>query len=229
MAVSQQPATADGNNSRFQCQKSLVEVTRGAITESRHRGHIVATEPDGQIVAFLRRPKPLLSYAPRQNRIKPFPSSSPALPIILASTSQIALACASHSGEPIHTEIAASITRRWPGTRSLALRCARAVQPRRHTRTTRARGEQPNVLQNNCSGKHAGMLAIAKFLERQRKLTIARTVRCNWQSQTSSAIFRHRSGEYFRGSRRVWGSGFWGHHESDGFDVRPTRRPAQHI
>ena len=32
------------------------------------------------------------------------------------------------------------------------------------TRELRERGEQPNVLQNNCSGKHAGMLALATFL-----------------------------------------------------------------
>jgi L-asparaginase II len=32
------------------------------------------------------------------------------------------------------------------------------------TRQLRERGEQPNVLQNNCSGKHAGMLALAIHL-----------------------------------------------------------------
>src|SRR4026209_2713635 len=32
------------------------------------------------------------------------------------------------------------------------------------TQELRASGKEPNVLQNNCSGKHAGMLALAKFL-----------------------------------------------------------------
>src|SRR4026208_396987 len=57
MAVSQQPATADSSQQQIPVPESLVEVTRGAITESRHRGHIVATEPDGQIVAFLGAPE----------------------------------------------------------------------------------------------------------------------------------------------------------------------------
>ena len=35
----------------------LVEVKRGGLTESRHRGHVVAVEPDGNIVAYLGAPQ----------------------------------------------------------------------------------------------------------------------------------------------------------------------------
>ncbi len=50
MQVSRQPSA---NNLEIPAAEPLVEVTRGAITESRHRGHVVAVEPDGTIVAYL--------------------------------------------------------------------------------------------------------------------------------------------------------------------------------
>ena len=165
MAVSQQPATADSSQQQIPVPESLVEVTRGAITESRHRGHIVATEPDGQIVAFLGAPETVTFL---RSSAKPHQ----AIPLIVSGAadhfgfneSEIALACASHSGEPIHTDIAASMLRKI-GLEPEALRCG-VHEPFSPdvTRELRARGEQPNVLQNNCSGKHAGMLAVAKFL-----------------------------------------------------------------
>jgi L-asparaginase II len=77
------------------------------------------------------------------------------------SEKEIALACASHSGEEIHTEIAASMLKKI-GLDPSALKCgihepfSAAVAKR-----MRENKEEPNVLQNNCSGKHAGMLALA--------------------------------------------------------------------
>ncbi len=43
-------------NQQIPIAEPLVEVRRGAITESRHRGHVVAAEPDGNIVAYLGDP-----------------------------------------------------------------------------------------------------------------------------------------------------------------------------
>ncbi len=55
MQVSQLPASADGGPRQIPIPEPLVQVTRGAITESRHRGHVVAVEPGGKIVALLER------------------------------------------------------------------------------------------------------------------------------------------------------------------------------
>ncbi len=143
----------------------LVEVTRGALIESRHRGHIVAVEPDGNVVAFLGAPE-TLTYM--RSSAKPHQ----AIPLVASGAAdhfgfterEIALACASHSGEPIHTETAASMLKKI-GLEPSALKCGThepfSVQV---SRQLRERGEQPNVLQNNCSGKHAGMLALALHL-----------------------------------------------------------------
>ena len=77
---------------------------------------------------------------------------------------EIALACGSHSGEPIHTELAASMLKKI-GLGPDALKCG-THEPfsAEETRRLRESGKAPNVLQNNCSGKHAGMLALAVHL-----------------------------------------------------------------
>ena len=148
--------------SQIPIAEPLVEVRRGSITESRHRGHIVAVEPDGNIVASLGAPHNVTFL---RSSAKPFQ----ALPLLLTGAAdhfgfterEVALACASHNGEPIHTEIAASMLKKI-GLGPEALKCG-VHEPYSADAAAelRARGEEPNVLHNNCSGKHAGMLAVA--------------------------------------------------------------------
>ena len=143
----------------------LVEVRRGGITESRHRGHVVAIEPDGNVVAQLGVPTTVTFL---RSSAKPFQ----ALPLVVSGAAdafgftdrEVALACASHNGEPIHTELAASMLKKI-GLGPEALKCG-VHEPYsvEAAQQLRERGEQPNVLQNNCSGKHAGMLALALHL-----------------------------------------------------------------
>lgn len=162
MQVSRQPSE---NNHEVPAPEPLVEVKRGGITESRHRGHIVAVEPDATIAAFLGAPE-TVTYL--RSSAKPHQ----AIPLVASGAAdrfgftenEIALACASHSGEPIHTEVAASMLQKI-GLRPEALKCG-THEPfsAEVARLLREKGEQPNVLQNNCSGKHAGMLALALHL-----------------------------------------------------------------
>jgi len=143
----------------------LVEVKRGAITESRHRGHIVVVEPDGNIVASAGAFETVTFL---RSSAKPFQ----AMPLLVSGAAdrfgftdrEVALACASHNGEPIHTEIAMSMLRKI-GLGPEALHCG-VHEPygEEAARELRERGEQPNVLHNNCSGKHVGMLAVALHL-----------------------------------------------------------------
>src|SRR6266480_6644243 len=162
MQVSRQPSE---NNKEIPAAEPLVDVTRGGITESRHRGHIVAVSSDGTIAACLGAPE-TVTYL--RSSAKPHQ----AIPLVASGAAdrfgfnekEIALACASHSGEPIHTEVAASMLKKI-GLGSEALKCG-IHEPFSHeaARRLRERGEEPNVLQNNCSGKHAGMLALALHL-----------------------------------------------------------------
>lgn len=143
----------------------LVEIWRGEIVESRHRGHIVACEPDGKIIASLGAPE-TVTYL--RSSAKPHQ----AIPLIASGAAdrfgftpqEIALACGSHNGEAIHVETVAVMLKKI-GLDASALKCG-VHEPfsREVTRELRARGEKPNVLQNNCSGKHTGMLALALHL-----------------------------------------------------------------
>lgn len=165
----------------------LVKVSRGAIVESRHRGHVVAVEPDGRVIAFLGTPE-TVTYL--RSSAKPHQ----AIPLITCGAAdrfglteaEVALACASHSGEEIHTTLAASMLKKI-GLDESALKCG-VHEPfsAEVTRKLRESGEPPNVLQNNCSGKHAGMLALALHLgaptetydqpENEVQITIAKVV-----------------------------------------------------
>ena len=152
-------------SSEIPLAEPLVEVKRGSITESRHRGHIVVVDPDGNIIASLGAPENV-TYL--RSSAKPFQ----ALPLLTSGAAErfgftdreVALACGSHNGESIHTELAASMLRKI-GLGPEALHCG-AHEPygTEAALELRIRGEQPNALHNNCSGKHAGMLAVALHL-----------------------------------------------------------------
>jgi len=140
----------------------LVQVKRGSITESRHRGHIVVIDTQGNIIASLGVPE-TITYL--RSSAKPFQ----ALPLLITGAAdrfnftdrEVALACGSHNGESIHTDLAASMLKKI-GLGPDALHCG-AHEPYgvEAALELRTRGEQPNALHNNCSGKHAGMLAVA--------------------------------------------------------------------
>ena len=144
---------------------SLVEVWRGAIVESRHRGHLTAVASRGETIASLGFPE-TVTYL--RSSGKPFQ----ALPFIVSGAAdrfgfteqEIAIACGSHSGEPIHVDTVRSMLRKI-GLDESALKCGVhepfSVEVAREL--TRSQ-KPPSVLQNNCSGKHAAMLALALHL-----------------------------------------------------------------
>lgn len=157
--------TEEEQNAAVRQPAPLVEVRRGAIVESRHRGHVVAVEADGKIVAQLGAPE-TVTYL--RSSAKPHQ----AVPLIASGAAdrfgftppEIAVACGSHNGEPIHIETVARMLGKI-GLNEGALKCG-VHEPfsREVARDLRERGERPNVLHNNCSGKHTGMLALALHL-----------------------------------------------------------------
>jgi L-asparaginase II len=74
---------------------------------------------------------------------------------------ELALACSSHSGEPIHTETAAAMLAK-AGRDVSCLECG-THWPMRDVaiRALAAAGLEPNALHNNCSGKHSGFVCLA--------------------------------------------------------------------
>ena len=140
----------------------LVEVRRGQIVESRHRGAIVVAEPCGGIIKQLGD-ESLISST--RSTIKPIQ----AIPFITSGAAdhfsvderELAVVCASHEGEPIHTETVAGMLAR-AGLDESSLRCgAHAPYSAETARNLEKNGEPFTQLHNNCSGKHTGMLMTA--------------------------------------------------------------------
>ena len=143
--------------------EAVVEVVRGTVVESRHRVHAAVVDAAGLVRASTGEPE-MVTFI--RSAAKPFQ----ALPVISEgamdrfgiSLEEIAVACGSHSGEPRHVEAVTSILRRI-GLDGEALACGPHAPFDAGTRRELAEaGLEPGRLHNNCSGKHAGMLAIAR-------------------------------------------------------------------
>jgi L-asparaginase II len=140
----------------------LVEVRRATIVESYHRGVIVAVEAGGRVRARLGDENFITST---RSAIKPIQ----ALPVVTSGAAdhfaftprEIAATCASHDGEPVHTETIAGMLARI-GLNESALRCGAHAPYSDSTARELGRNRQAfSQLHNNCSGKHTGMLATA--------------------------------------------------------------------
>lgn len=140
----------------------LVEVTRGQLVESRHRGSVSVVDADGATV---------LSIGDVDRRV--FPRSAvkalQALPLLERGIAdkynltdeEIALACASHSGEPEHVRVAETMLAK-AGRDVGCLECGTHwPMGEAASRALAAEGKTPNALHNNCSGKHAGFICLA--------------------------------------------------------------------
>lgn len=141
----------------------IVEVVRGAIRESVHRVHVAVVDASGRMRAWVGDPE-LVTYF--RSGAKPFQAiplvHDGALDRFGITFEELALCCGSHSGEPRHLEIALSLLRR-VGVDSESLVCGPHPPFHEPTRVELAeQGIEPGRLHNNCSGKHVGMIALAR-------------------------------------------------------------------
>ncbi|MEP7334468.1 MAG: asparaginase [Actinomycetota bacterium] len=122
-----------------------VVVRRGSVVEARHRVHAVAWR-DGAVVEQAGDPR-LVSFL--RSSSKPIQ----ALPLVRARDDleprAIAIACASHQAEPAQLDAVRRLLAKAPA-RERELECG--IQE----------GRPPDPLHHNCSGKHAGMLALCR-------------------------------------------------------------------
>jgi L-asparaginase II len=143
--------------------EKAVEITRGDTVEVVHAAAIAVCGPSGEVIASLGNPGVLIVM---RSAAKPFQAAaalaSGAADRFGLTQPEIALMAGSHSGQRVHQEAAASILSRI-GLDPSALQCGAHVPFSRETARSLARdGEEPSALMNNCSGKHAGMLAAAR-------------------------------------------------------------------
>ncbi|GAC1697829.1 MAG: asparaginase [Gemmatimonadaceae bacterium] len=140
-----------------------VVVTRGSSVESRHRVHAAIVDLSGRLVGGARDPQLETAW---RSCAKPFQ----AMPLVASGgfdqlrwgDDELALACASHGGEPEHVAIAGAML----DTLELEegdLACGpHDPLSARGARILRETGSRPTRLHNNCSGKHAAMLGRAQ-------------------------------------------------------------------
>lgn len=144
----------------------LANVIRGETVESIHRGHLIAIDGKNLPVLSLGQPDTVTFFrsACKAFQAMPFITSG-ACDALGYSEEEIALACASHSGESRHVRVAKLMLER-AGLSEAYLRCGTHLpfNEKESERMLRA-GEHPTQLHNNCSGKHAAMLALAKHIE----------------------------------------------------------------
>jgi L-asparaginase II len=144
----------------------LVRIRRGEAVESQHRGAWVLTDSDGKVLdgaGEFSRPVFVRSAV----------KSLQALPLLESGAAErfgfsdveIALVLASHNAEVRQTEAVAGLLARL-GLADSDLQCG-AEAPRDPEARARLRAEagKPTALHNNCSGKHAGFLALALHLK----------------------------------------------------------------
>jgi len=120
----------------------VVEVRRGGVVEATHRVHAVLVDPVGEIVRAAGNPE-LVCFL--RSSAKPIQ----ALPLARARADlddrDLAIASASHLAEPMHIEAARALLARAPASED-ELECGGGIA-------------------HNCSGKHAGMLALCRARE----------------------------------------------------------------
>ena len=142
-----------------------VEVTRGAVVESRHAVHAVVRDAAGGTVAAWGR-------ADRPTYPRSAIKALQAIPLVESgaadafglSPAELALACASHSAEAGHVATArAWLERLGLGPQDLA--CG-PQRPRREADFLALvkQDRKPDRVMNNCSGKHLGMITLARHL-----------------------------------------------------------------
>ncbi len=134
----------------------LAHVVRGGVVESVHRGHLVAHAADGTVALAVGDPD--VVFFPRSS-LKPVQAVAMLRAGVELDGELLALACASHSGEPMHVD----------GVRRILAGAGRTEDDLANTpayplsedvgAAWRADGHAASSLAQNCSGKHAAMIA----------------------------------------------------------------------
>ncbi len=142
---------------------NIVEVTRGALVESRHVVHVAVAHADRGVVTACGD-RTMVSFV--RSAIKMFQALPLAEDGVIArwglTTEEVALCTASHNAEPFHVAAAQSILAK-AGVTVDALACGPHPPMFGPAASELERvGIAPGRIHNNCSGKHAGMLALAR-------------------------------------------------------------------
>lgn len=144
---------------------TLAEIWRGPFLESAHQGHAVVCDASGQIVHAWGVPEAVVLPRSSSKMLQALPLiESGAAAAYNLGTEQLALACASHEGAPLHVEkVGAWLDHIGCGEDDFC--CGPQETRDEDLRIAMIRAhESPCRIHNNCSGKHAGFLTLTRHL-----------------------------------------------------------------
>jgi len=134
----------------------VAEVVRGGFVEGHHVGSVIALGGDGSVVLARGRPdEPML---PRSSA-KPLQAAGMLRAGLDVDDEQLAVVCASHSGEPRHLDVVRGLLARAGLDESDLDNTPGMPIDDAARRAMISAGQGPSRIAQNCSGKHAGMLA----------------------------------------------------------------------
>lgn len=139
----------------------LAEVIRGNWVENIHRGAICVSDADGRMASAGDVSRPIFPRSAIKSMQALAMFRSGAVEKFGLTDTDLALACASHNGEPAHVAGVQAFLDRI-GCTNADLECG--AHPPTDRKARKQLTAPPNAIHNNCSGKHAGMLAVAKAL-----------------------------------------------------------------
>ncbi len=143
----------------------LVQIFRGGVLESYHRGSVCVVNAQNEIVFQLGNSQQICYPRSALKLIQ-------ALPLIELggiekfglTAEEIAITCGSHNGEEIHVTVVQSILQKI-GLNQTHLSCGTQYPTDKASSETFIKtNTKPSAIHNNCSGKHAGMLALCILL-----------------------------------------------------------------
>ncbi|MBC2725284.1 asparaginase [Desulfosporosinus sp.] len=142
----------------------LAVVTRDGYVESIHYGYICVVDSSGQVLYNIGNYNTRIFFRSAAKPIQVIPLiQSGATKAFNFSKKEIAITCASHSGQKIHQETVGEILRKL-SLNEVNLHCG-IMTPYSEEENKRliSEGQSPSVFHCSCSGKHSAMLALAKF------------------------------------------------------------------
>ena len=144
----------------------MCKVMRGDFIESMHVAYAVVVDGKGQIVKNWGDPYYLTCV---RSALKPFQASAAvaagATSAAGFTSAELALMCASHNGEDIHVQTAKEMLEKLSYDMSYYECGSHAPYDRKSKVELIKNSQEPTPLHNNCSGKHAGMLCLTKYLK----------------------------------------------------------------
>jgi L-asparaginase II len=138
----------------------LASTRRGTAVEAIIRGHVAVVDSAGALIGSAGDPDAVTTVRSCVKPIQALPLVRDAAVSLGLSDAEIAIACASHGGEPAHVAVVRGLLTR-VGLDENSLSCGPQLPMDEPSADVMlAAGQRPGRLTNNCSGKHAGMLAV---------------------------------------------------------------------